>query len=181
MPWPLRRKHGSGTWGICADQNPQRRAWNTYTGLQPHNTFVGNISEQESQGPSRKINIYREIPGPFPPSSLVQAVQVHRRSSDPVARTNGETCKRGVGSSVSHWLVQLKSWPKNNRRGMIGDGIGPGIFLYIFPLLKAERYPESMRRLITYWHTLGTCATNIRNICVEGLRKKHAQNTFVKE
>jgi hypothetical protein len=74
-------------------------------GYSRKNTFVGNMSEHETQGlPKTEIYI-EEIPGPFPPSSIVLAVQVHRRSSDPGARTTGETCNRGVGSTVSPRLL----------------------------------------------------------------------------
>ncbi len=37
---------------------------NANTGLQSHSTFVGNMSEHETQGPSRMINLQRKFRGP---------------------------------------------------------------------------------------------------------------------
>jgi hypothetical protein len=52
---------------ICADQYPQRRAWNTYSGLQAQNTFVGNMAEHENAGTIEKEKYIEEISGPFQP------------------------------------------------------------------------------------------------------------------
>jgi hypothetical protein len=73
-----------------------------------HNTFVGNMSEHETQGPSRKRSMYiEEILGPFPPySSTITVLQMSlTHGSDPVARTTGETCNRGAGRTFSHRLL----------------------------------------------------------------------------
>jgi hypothetical protein len=73
-------------------------------GYSRKNTFVETCQNMKTQGPSRKRNIYRGILGPY--SSTITVLQMSlTHGSDPVARTTGETCNRGVGSTVSHRLL----------------------------------------------------------------------------
>ncbi len=114
----------------------------------------------------REREIYRGNFGALP--AVVQPFHVHRRSSDPVARTTGEKCDRGVG--IVLLVIGMK---------VVGSVLG---FSSTYSLSWGQR--DTRNPCADY--LLLTHSGNMRNKHTKHLRRrltqtKHAQNTFVKE